>query len=288
MQGLLPGTSTDGTTVYFVADGVLTEGATQGRCRPGGGQESATCNLYVEHYNKAEGSWESPVLVDALAQADRPDWSPSAKNDLADVTSRVSPDGNYIAFMSDRSLTGYNNLDVNSGAADEEVFLYDASTGKTICASCNPTGARPAGVFDTLESGEGIQLLVDRPKIWNERWLSGNLPGWTAVNGGEALYQSRYLSDNGRLFFNSAEALTPQDSNGKEDVYEYEPTGLGDCTEGLKTFNAHAGGCVSLLSGGSSGHESAFLDASASGNDVFFLTAAPLVPQDNDTELRRL
>ena len=194
----------------------------------------------------------------------------------------MSPDGNYIAFMSDRSLTGYDNVDVNSGAADEEVFLYDATTGKTVCASCNPTGSRPAGVYDTLEAGEGIQLLVDRPKIWNERWLSGNLPGWTAEPSRKPC-TSPVTSPTKALFFNSAEALMPQDSNGKEDVYEYEPKGLGDCTKVLRTFSAHAGGCVSLISGGSSIHESAFLDASANGNDVFFLTAATLGAQDNDT-----
>ena len=44
-----------------------------------------------------------------------------------------------------------------------------------------------------------------------------------------------------------------------------------------------AGGCVSLISGGNSAAESAFLDASASGNDVFFVTACPLVRRDKDT-----
>ncbi len=288
VQGLLPGSSEDGSAVYFVANGALAPGASQGRCRPQGGQQSATCNLYVERYKAgtegSEGSWEAPVLVAALAQADRPDWQPTLHaNDLGDITSRVSPNGNFIAFMSDRSLTGYDNTDINSGAADEEVFLYNAGTAKTICASCNPTGSRPAGVFDTLESGEGIDLLIDRPEIWQERWLSGSLPGWTSLDLTHALYQSRYLSNEGRLFFNSAEALVQQDDNGKEDVYEYEPSGLGNCTEALSTYSAKSGGCISLLSGGSSSHESAFLDASANGNDVFFLTAAPLVAQDKDT-----
>jgi hypothetical protein len=40
-----------------------------------------------------------------------------------------------------------------------------------------------------------------------------------------------------------------------------------------------------LLSSGTSGEESAFLDASETGNDVFFLTAAQLVPQDVDHAL---
>ena len=42
------------------------------------------------------------------------------------MTSRVSPNGRYLAFMSDRSLTGYDNDDVNEETglhADEEVYL---------------------------------------------------------------------------------------------------------------------------------------------------------------------
>ena len=39
----------------------------------------------------------------------------------------------------------------------------------------------------------------------------------------------------------------------------------------------------SLISSGTSEHESAFLDASASGNDAFFITAQPLVASDHDT-----
>ena len=63
------------------------------------------------------------------------------------VSSRVSPDGRYLAFMSERSLTGYDNRDAVSGQPDEEeVYLYDASTGHLACASCNPTGARPVGI----------------------------------------------------------------------------------------------------------------------------------------------
>jgi hypothetical protein len=44
-----------------------------------------------------------------------------------------------------------------------------------------------------------------------------------------------------------------------------------------------SGGCVGLVSSGESSEESAFLDASESGGDVFFLTTAKLVPEDFDT-----
>jgi DNA-binding beta-propeller fold protein YncE len=287
VQGILPGTSEDGTTVYFVANGRLAEGAQAGRCHINSAQLGATCNLYVERYIEEEehkGKWQT-TLIGALGQGDEPDWKagglqPGTGVDLARVTSSVTADGRYIAFMSNRPLTGYNNRDISSGAADEEVFLYDAGTAtspaRLSCVSCNPSGARPAGVFDTLESGEGQGLLVDRPKTWDERWLSGSVPGWTSYQLVQALYQSRYLSSGGRVFFNSAEALVPQDTNGKEDVYEYEPPGVGGCTESAPTFSVRSGGCVSLMSSGTSLHETAFLDASASGNDVFFTTTAPL------------
>ncbi len=42
---------------------------------------------------------------------------------------------------------------------------------------------------------------------------------------------------------------------------------------------------MSLISAGTSLDESAFLDASENGDDVFFLTAEKLVPQDVDTAL---
>jgi hypothetical protein len=183
--------------------------------------------------------------------------------------------------MSERSLTGYDNIDANGGVPDEEVFLYDAtrpvSPGNPVCASCDPTGARPVGVFD---SGEAPGLLVDRRGAWGGHWLAGSIPGWTSVSLGDAFYQSRYLSDSGRLFFDSADALVPQDTHGVENVYEYEPEGEGSCQRSSETFSEKSVGCVSLISSGTSSEESAFLDASESGNDVFFLTASQLVPQD--------
>jgi hypothetical protein len=41
------------------------------------------------------------------------------------------------------------------------------------------------------------------------------------------MYQSRRLSDGGRVFFNSDDGLVPQDVNGMEDVYEWEREGVG-------------------------------------------------------------
>ena len=130
------------------------------------------------------------------------------------MSSSVSPDGRYLTFMSNRSLTGYDNIDALSGHADEEVYLFDAQSGRVVCASCNPTGARPAGVFDGVNS----ELLVDRAGVWTSKesgerdrrvdhWLGGSVPGWDDLNNEPATYQPRYLSDSGRLFFDSPDGL---------------------------------------------------------------------------------
>jgi hypothetical protein len=228
-------------------------------------------------------------FIAQLPSEDYHDWDPYDGTVLSLLTAGVSPDGRYLAFMSEEDLTGYDNTDARSGQPDVEVFLYDSSTGRLTCASCDPSGGRPSGVFDA-EAYPG--LLVDPASgygaNWGGHWLAGSIPGWTNTTEFDSYYRSRYLSDSGRLFFNSADALVPHDTNGVEDVYEYEPPASSEapasdtCTVESSTYSPRSGGCVGLISSGTSGEESAFLDASETGDDVFFLTAARLVPQDLD------
>jgi hypothetical protein len=288
VQGLVIGTSETGTVVYYMANAVLSkapngegETATPGSCtaEPEHGATGAKCNLYRQALNGE--TWGAPTFVASLSAEDILPFSVSTNNsNLQYISARVSPNGRYIAFMSNRSLTGYDNRDTSPAAhdaRDEEVFRYDSGSGEVRCASCDPSGARPAGVFDpglASQSEEGLGLLVDRRDTWEGKWLAANLPGWTGYEGQTALYQSRYLSDKGRLFFNSVVPLVNADHNAKNDVYEFESEGEGSC--------AVAGGCVALISSGSSKNESAFLDASTSGDDVFFLTTSALVAADHD------
>ncbi len=291
--GTVLGASEDGSSVYFVANGVLASNAKPGDCRSDKPPPAATCNLYVSHYDEAAKRWETRFVA-ALSSysgaggpeehGDERDWS----GPLPDQPTRVSPNGRFLAFMSQQSLTGYDNRDAQSGEPDEEVFLYDAAAnggaGELHCASCDPTGARPAGVLAFERGGElyGARL-VDKAGTWPGHWLAALVPGWTPSRLGEAMYQSRYLSDEGRLFFDSHDALVAHDTNGTWDVYEYEPPGVGGCSASSSAFSAGSSGCVGLISSGTSSEESAFLDASETGNDVFFLTAAKLVPADRDT-----
>jgi len=291
---LLPGLGEDGARVYFVANGVLAPGATPGSCPRNPEQEEeerpvgATCNLYVSEPSQANPQERVTRFIASLSGEDAADWGAGETTNLlplhgnlSAVTSRVSPNGRYLAFMSDRSLTGYDNRDANSGEADEEVYVYDAQIGRLACVSCNPNGSewqRPQGVFDTERAGEGLGLLVDRPELWRNRWLAASIPGWDfnfSDARPSALYQPRYLLDNGRLYFDSADVLVTADTNGKEDVYQYEPEDLGSCRS--------SGGCVGLISSGTAASASTFLDASENGDDVFFSTAAQLTAADTDS-----
>jgi hypothetical protein len=295
VAGKVSAIDTAGEHIYFAASGVLrsTPNARGERALPGdcdSETEAQDCNLYEYDLDTKQ-----TVLVAVLSSIDSPDWGGHAALGLAGLTARSSPDGHYFTFMSQRSLTGYDNRDARSAQRDEEVFLLNADSGKLSCVSCDPTGGRPDGVFD-VESFPG--LLVDHPKSWGNSWLAGSIPAWTlGPSHTEALYQSRYLSNSGRMFFNAADALVPQDTNNLEDVYEYEPVGGAEsggaesagrpasnsCTTASSTYSASSGGCVSLISSGTSKEESAFLDASENGDDVFFLTASRLTSSDVDS-----
>jgi hypothetical protein len=283
------GASTDGSYVYFVADGVLAPAASPGNCR-GGGNPAYRCNLYVR-YNGVT------TFIASLSDLDRPDWADGSPA-LSGLTARVSPGGGWLAFMSRRSLTGYDNRDAASGVPDEEVFLYEAAHGRLTCASCDPSGARPRGV----EYGSDNLALSNGAHPWeNSDWLAANIPGWTRYRLDTAVHQPRYLSDSGRLFFNSTDNLVAKDSNGVGDVYEFEPEGVpatehacslsstngGVAYRPARSFEVvgeprgeEAAGCVGLISSGTSKEESALLDASESGGDVFFLSTAILSPLD--------
>jgi len=182
--------------------------------------------------------------------------------------SRVTPDGLHLAFSSAEPLTGYDNTDLISGRADAEVYLYDATqseAGELACISCNPTGARPAGRAISVGSTAPI-------------WMAARVPGWP-----EQLRPSRLLSDDGRrLLFHSFEELVPGDTNGKQDVYEWQAaTDAKACEEiGAGLYVQLSNGCLSLLSSGQSPEDAEVIDVSHSGGDVFIATGSSLLPQD--------
>jgi hypothetical protein len=242
----IAGQSEDFSHIYFVDTAVL-PGA--GESTDGHSAQGGEDNLYA---------WSSGTthFVATLANNDGGgagfeevnDWAAAAES----RTAQASPAGRFLAFTSRRSLTGYRNVGpCNIEAVDApcaEVYLYDSQTESLSCPSCDPAGAAPSG-----------RSLV--PRI-------GAPPRAT-------LSQARFLLDNGRLYFDSQDSLLPADTNeGVEDVYQWEPQGLGSCARGE--------GCLSLISAGRGGVDSNFLAVDESGKNVFFTTRDPLVKQDTD------
>jgi hypothetical protein len=170
---------------------------------------------------------------------------------------RVTPDGRHLLFMtrSDAGFVGHGGFsgydhgstcrfDDTGGLPCRELYVYDAVADKLRCASCKPSGA-PA----TAEA-------------------FANMVAGSASNTGPTSHLSHALSDDGQwVFFSTREALVPEDINGRYDAYEYDTTT----------------GAVHLISTGRGSSDSYFLDASASGRDVFFATAERLVGWDVDT-----
>jgi hypothetical protein len=262
VQGLVAAADATGSEVFFVAKGVLAAGATAGEY-----------NLYTAAF--AGGAWQSAWIA-TLTGVDAQDWAQSGELEgVHQLTEASSPDGHFFAFMSSRSLTGYDNRDLVSGAADEEVYLYDTQTRRLACVSCDPTGGRPRGVLDVARQRFAATSPVDIEGIWRNHWVAGLLAAWQSLSitgEGVTAYQPRSLSDGGRLFFDSASALTSQAVNGTVGVYEFEPVGVGSCTSGAAGFSPVDGGCVGLVSAGTAAGDSVFMDASANGNDVFVMS----------------
>jgi hypothetical protein len=247
----IAGASEDLSKVYFVSKEEL-----------GGKGEAGEANLYL----RAEGA---DTFIATLTVGD-----PSNEfsfNGFKAITARpvergtrVSSDGNTLAFVSRASLTGYDNKDAADGRNVLEIYLYDATAGQLFCASCNPSGSRPRG-REFEDNGATLLAAAQLPPAEN------------------SLFAPRALSEDGsHLFFESFEALVPRDTNGAADVYEWQRAGAEEaCREaGAELFVPQAGGCLSLISSGQSPSDSEMIDATPSGSDVFFKTASSLLPQD--------
>jgi hypothetical protein len=263
------GTSEDLSRIYFVSEEAVS----------GSGQnehdevaQAGKANLYLEE--KGAKTFIATLAATDVANV-LPDITAPVASGIPSNTvvppiyhaAKVTPDGSALAFISTRSLTGYDNTDLVSGNADSEVYRYEIGAAGPVCVSCNPGGARPRGrvVQGTGNSKESLAT-------------ASSLPTPTTN-----LYSPRALSVDGkRLFFNSFDALLPRDTNGTEDVYEWEKApGREACEQmGADLYVAPTGGCLSLISSGESPQDSEFTDASADGRDVFFVTNASLLSQD--------
>ena len=279
VQELSQGISDDGSKLYFVAEGILDAEPNQF----GDHAETGKPNMYV--WQEGEGV----RFIATLSSRDDPVWGEPGAMQLghsAKLGASTSPSGRYLTFMSERNLTGAESNDPDSGEFTEQVFLYDTADDNLMCVSCNPNGATDAGRQIVAGASEGGVIFPDPQQLWSGRWVGATLPEPTEGEPtvGYALYHPRAVLDNGRVFFNSFAPLVAADSNRTWDVYQYEPLGVGSCSAvaGTEMVVVTASGCVGLISSGTDEEPSVFMDASASGDDVFFATFARLSVLDTD------
>jgi len=252
VQGVI-GTSEDGEYIYLAANGVLAPGAKPGDCRIA--IAAGRCNLYLLHGSTFTFIAQVEPGRHSSGGSDVTNWAPTSETYEGGGTfyeekaGRVTPDGLTLLFRSSRSVTGYQNNGFT------ELYRYRVGQAGPTCITCAPTNSPATG-------NASVQTLQ------------------SAFTGPRLLFSiiTRNLSaDGNRVFFETPERLVPNDTNGVGDVYEWEANGSGTCSS-----SDQAGGCIYLVSSGSSPSPSYFGDASLDGNDVFFFTSQSLVKQDQD------
>ncbi len=238
------GISPDASYVYFVSENRLIPGA------PRSGSESHK-QLYVWH----NGDIRFIVNRDERNQKGGTSWGEYSTNGVNN-TFRITPDGKTIVFVSADTATalraGYDNRSVTCPSETtfaplpqcREIYVYNYDSDKLTCASCNPSGSAPVGDASFTSAADAFAGVRDAIR-----------------------YTNRPISADGRyVFFDTPDALVPQDTNGRIDVYEFDTS----------TDRVH------ILTAGTCDCNSFFVDASADGRNAFFTTRQQLVRADFD------
>jgi hypothetical protein len=233
---------------YTLSSGELTDLTVQA----GGGQvqgvlgmDGSGDHVYFVAYSQlvpGSGVTEAPNLylwtpgaalayVTTLSPGDSELWTQHSEFFTPSPNEQVSEENGVLLFMSQARLTSFDNNEKS------EVYVFDPASGLR-CASCVPNG---------MPAVYGASLIGERHEM-------------------SKLTETDNLSTDGsRAFFVTREALVAQDTNGQEDVYEWED------------------GVAHLISSGQDESESEFASASPDGSNVFFTTHQRLSLQDIDT-----
>lgn len=158
---------------------------------------------------------------------------PLVINSVADASTRHPAD--FQANASGEHAAFASTLEPSGFDSGGRYQVFRHSGAGLDCASCSPTGLAPAGDSRLPTHGLGI-------------------------------------TDDGRVFFNSREALVMRDQNKLLDAYEW----------------SEAAGRAELISSGSHNTASGMLGVSADGTDAFFFTRETLASNDQNGNLMKL
>lgn len=274
--------SADGSRVFFTSSAELTTQSNTGSAN--GGQD-----LYMYRF----GVGLTDLTVDPI--------DATGAGVLGVVG--ASEDGSFVYFVATgqlggKGVVGEPNLYVwheNAGGATTTEFIGALSGADAGDWSSSPGALQsyltPDGRHLAFASVDELKGYDNRDQSTGERDSeiyeynaetdqlvcgscdpSGAPPTGSAVIGARLkaplstpFHQPRSLSDDGtRLFFSSPDPLVPGAASRSMKVFEY------------------SNGAVQLISSGANATDDLFLDASATGNDVFFATRDRLVQADQD------
>jgi hypothetical protein len=239
------GVAEDGSAAYFAASRQLVAG------KPPIGSDAAGIFAWRETGTPG-GELRYVGELGQLSGMESRDVVAGQNSNGSPRQTRVSADGRHLVFAATLGhglLSAHGGIDYDHGGCHDgvagcnELYVYDADSDELRCATCRPD---------------------EQPATASASFVAGNSAGVAAP----LPYLNHPLADGGRwLFFTSGESLVPEDVNGRLDAYEWDSST----------------GEVRLLSTGTDPADSYFVDASASGDDVFVATRARLVGWDIDS-----
>jgi hypothetical protein len=271
--------SADGKTiskVFFASLDELTDDANTGH-----GEET----IYGHGEDLYEYDVASGQLHD-LSVDGNPEDTEGARVDPTWMLS--SPDGSYIYFIASGVLAPgaqFNNSNMyvlhngvttyvapkgGAGSVGEsESTQLDLDGQRLLYSTSTPLTSDPTGGYQQM-------YLYDAP---SDSWTciscaagatytgDADFRGFLSGFGSFGAQMRNMNADGQRVFFQTPTALVPQDTNGQVDVYEWE------------------NGTAHLISTGQSPDGENFLNASASGDDVFFSSRSRILPSDEDSNV---
>jgi hypothetical protein len=273
-----PVVSEDGSHVYFLAKGVLTN-------TPNGEGETAEAgapNLYMFERDTSYPSGR--VAFVARLSPNRWEiekWAEvGGETDHAGKGGNATPDGDFLVLSSERDLTPD---DTSKGV--QQLFEYDAQTGSLVRISIGQDGFNNNGNIEPIYNPFG--------QVDNNAEIATPISYYKGIYKPSAYWSGMTMSVNGEyVFFESPVGLTPQAVNDKvigtfvsngnlvslyaHNVYEYHDGRVSLISDGqdFSFYDSYSPG---------QGSEVQLLGTDESGANVLFKTTDRLVGQDTDT-----
>ncbi len=241
----IAGVSTDGSHVYFVAQGVLTTAPNE----LGAVAQAGQPNLYLYQRDAANPNGRTVFIGNLVSGDARELWGPEKLDAFGESSvypvpamdaggEEVGGDGHILLFKSKAQLT----VDDADGLR-RDVYRYDSQAGSLQCISCLPGGDSAAA--DVNGPGNGAGQFGGNPQG----------PSFASL--------SRWVTEDGNsVVFQTAAPLLPEDANGIQDEYLWRD------------------GELWRLPGRDLGDPPTI---SADGSSVAIRREEPLLPQDGDS-----